>query len=277
MRRQTFSGAGSVRVTRRTVAGFAPRNRGAFTLIELLVVIAIIAVLAAIIFPVFATARGKARQTACLSNLKQLGTAIQMYAQDYDGLAPYSRDASDAFIPQIWLFAGPACKARIDSMQMLHPVPAALANAQTYPGLYLTGSLDPYTRNREVWKCAGDAGFDVLDNNDSCGGPCPLPARPSMYEKYGASYLYRTAIPLSQRPLDLLTARTTDGREVGPAEVNILFDGNGSWHGQPLALGKSGLRYVTLYVDGHAKLLTNEQYQRAWNIQILEQGANPCP
>jgi prepilin-type N-terminal cleavage/methylation domain-containing protein/prepilin-type processing-associated H-X9-DG protein len=57
-----------------------------FTLIELLVVIAIIAILAAILFPVFAQAREKARQTSCLSNLKQMGTALMMYAQDYDEL-----------------------------------------------------------------------------------------------------------------------------------------------------------------------------------------------
>ncbi len=63
-------------------------RRAGFTLIELLVVIAIIAILAAILFPVFARARDKARQTSCLSNVKQISLALMMYAQDNDETYP---------------------------------------------------------------------------------------------------------------------------------------------------------------------------------------------
>jgi len=63
-------------------------RRSGFTLIELLVVIAIIAILAAILFPVFAQAREQARKTSCLSNIKQLGLAFAMYTTDWDGKYP---------------------------------------------------------------------------------------------------------------------------------------------------------------------------------------------
>src|SRR6478736_3354335 len=72
-------------------------RRQGFTLIELLVVIAIIAILAAILFPVFAQAREKARQTSCTSNVKQLATGIMMYVQDYDEMFPRgNQDATTA-------------------------------------------------------------------------------------------------------------------------------------------------------------------------------------
>ncbi|MFQ6097781.1 MAG: DUF1559 domain-containing protein [Armatimonadota bacterium] len=64
------------------------RRRRGFTLIELLVVIAIIAILAAILFPVFARAKAKAKQASCMSNMKQLGLAFMMYLSDYDSCYP---------------------------------------------------------------------------------------------------------------------------------------------------------------------------------------------
>ena len=67
------------------------KTRSAFTLIELLVVIAIIAILAAILFPVFARARENARRSSCTSNLKQIGIGILQYVQDYDETYPRSR------------------------------------------------------------------------------------------------------------------------------------------------------------------------------------------
>ena len=102
----------------------APRCRG-FTLIELLVVIAIIAILAAILFPVFSRAREKARQTSCLSNLKQLGTATQMYADDYDETYPLSA-----------YFNG------VNSVNFFH-------------------ELDPYIRNEQIYQCPSEP--DALD------------------------------------------------------------------------------------------------------------------
>lgn len=104
--------------------GFTPRETG-FTLIELLVVIAIIAILAAILFPVFAQAREKARATACLSNLKQVGTALMMYTQDYDETNPPSNDNVSDFNN-----------------------PAVVAVRPSYLGV-----LTPYTKNKDVYYC----------------------------------------------------------------------------------------------------------------------------
>lgn len=114
-----------------------PRST-AFTLIELLVVIAIIAVLAAILFPVFAQAREKARQSACVSNLKQIGTAFALYMQDYDGLLPDRRDLKSS-------------------------LPGGFRPWTSWPPFdpragWAAITLDPYTRNTQIWSCPSLAG-----------------------------------------------------------------------------------------------------------------------
>jgi prepilin-type N-terminal cleavage/methylation domain-containing protein len=87
----------------------AKGRRYGFTLIELLVVIAIIAILAAILFPVFAKAREKARQTSCLSNSKQIGQALTMYVMDYEAYPMMSSPSSMS--PRTrWVETTPAAK-----------------------------------------------------------------------------------------------------------------------------------------------------------------------
>jgi prepilin-type N-terminal cleavage/methylation domain-containing protein/prepilin-type processing-associated H-X9-DG protein len=115
-------------------------NRHGFTLIELLVVIAIIALLAAILFPVFAQAREKARQTTCLSNLRQLGTAVQMYVQDYDETLPGVTDGN-AGVGQAggWMYytAFPA----FDTPRSYDPA---------------RSSLFPYVKSTQLFVCPAD-------------------------------------------------------------------------------------------------------------------------
>jgi prepilin-type N-terminal cleavage/methylation domain-containing protein len=91
----------------------------AFTLIELLVVIAIIAILAAILFPVFARARENARRASCMSNLKQIGLGFMMYAQDYDENYPSSFYYTDEVTDPNWGASGG--QNYMFWMQMVYP------------------------------------------------------------------------------------------------------------------------------------------------------------
>ena len=77
----------------------APRGTRGFTLIELLVVIAIIAILASILFPVFARARENARRSSCQSNLKQIGLGVMQYVQDYDETYPWGPNQDGGVAP----------------------------------------------------------------------------------------------------------------------------------------------------------------------------------
>lgn len=123
-----------------------------FTLIELLVVIAIIAILAAILFPVFAQARAKARQAACLSNMKQIGLGIMMYSQDYDETLPGNTPLNTNGITDA-RWPSPATSAH--SAGLSEPLGWMQPSDPSNPGTYRIWARDiqPYIKNTAVFHC----------------------------------------------------------------------------------------------------------------------------
>ena len=140
-------------------------KRNAFTLIELLVVIAIIAILAAILFPVFAQAKEAAKKTTCLSNVKQMGTAMYMYAQDSD--------------------------------DQLFPYRTKEANPLAGPGVNITGAaakrkfwielLYPYHKSRDMFKCPSNSFGAWAGVNKNCDPNVGDDGQPSAADD-GCSY-----------------------------------------------------------------------------------------
>lgn len=208
-------------------------SRTGFTLIEMLFVISILGLLATLLFPALLAARGKAREVSCLSNLRQIGVGLSLYAQDYDGLYPYAVDPTDRAYPDQW--------AHIPDFMTAVPHLPSLQDA-----------LSPDLKSPDVWHCPSDTGYT---SSDFIG--VELDAFPSGFEKFGTSYYYRTEIPAT---------RTNDARIIRPAEINILCDTSGAWH----ATLQGYKRFNTLFADNHVKNLSYAQMMQAWNTPLWQ-------
>lgn len=204
-------------------------QKRAFTLIELLVVIAIIAILAAILFPVFAKAREKARQIACLSNEKQIGMALLQYVQDNDEYFPMRYGMTDSTGHQ-------------DSWKDM---------------------LYPYIKSYAVFKCPSNPAAQVLDGtpgnkNFVCGYGMWLPQDNSFAQSLG----HGDASPQPLAGLDqpssslIIVESSYKSADVGPYQgytepanpANNQVAGPSSWNS-----GHSKNSGNIIYMDGHAK------------------------
>jgi general secretion pathway protein G len=185
--------------------------------------------------------------------MRQIGSAIQMYAEDNDELYPNAADPSDIYTN---LWAPTKYAAIVKTLPLLQNVVA------------------PYVSSPNVWNCPSDTGYDNLDMAFFQGYPqgVPLNARPTMFKAFGTSYLYRTELALTHTSINSgcksLVHPQTDG---GPSDINVLMDGNGGWHGtaSPLTLGLIDERsYNVLMGDCHVTHIKASVLNEIWSCTL---------
>ena len=211
-------------------SSLVPAHRRAFTLIELLVVIAIIAILAAILFPVFAQARDKARSVACMSNMKQIGTSLQMYVQDYDE-SIFFRSTTN-----------------VDSTR--------IHTATSGNPLKWWNMLTPYVKNNQIYKCPSDTPKPVADSN----GNLVIPRSYAAAASAEALTLAQVTKPVDTIVITEAWSEDASGNKISTETWLEAFDGDMA--PDPLRPG-SMLKYANrhqggmncAFFDGHAKWL----------------------
>lgn len=225
-------------------------RRSAFTLIELLVVIAIIAILAAILFPVFAQAREKARSASCTSNLKQIGLALGMYQTDYDGFM-----FASGLLPE---------HRRIipDGQNLVRMV-----------GGGLSFFLQPYIKNQGIFLCPSD------DRQNYWGrSTTSWDWSNTTWWNHPTSYMFRHVFDCGASGGANTLQTVTDAQIGKPASQIVIFEMS-AFHSEKLPLyggvhptgtptrPPDGRQFNALFADGHVKVFRLGYLDpAAWNV-----------
>jgi prepilin-type N-terminal cleavage/methylation domain-containing protein/prepilin-type processing-associated H-X9-DG protein len=238
----------------------ARRPNAGFTLIELLVVIAIISILASILMPVFAAARGKARQITCTSNMRQIGMAAMLYQQDYDGyyVPKYNCTRFDTTYPDH------CAEPQRVGEGIVPPATEWLPAAQDPPGTeYL---LRPYIRNDDVRRCPARTTHPPLADGERVSeGRYVINAWDSFFGKgrNETGPQGRSDAAVSEPASTILALEHTNnasecqagqdngtGTTLGPVPGHWELNHNGGFN--------------LLWCDGHVKWTRDAQLRRAW-------------
>jgi prepilin-type N-terminal cleavage/methylation domain-containing protein/prepilin-type processing-associated H-X9-DG protein len=227
------------------------KKRSAFTLIELLVVIAIIAILAAILFPVFAQARESARKASCQSNLKQVILALRMYMQDYD-----EKMMGSGMLPP------PGAGANADGQNIIR----MLGGGTSY-------FLQPYIKNQQIFRCPSDTGINYWGRNNT-----NWPYSTAVYWGRPSSYHFRHNMDAALNGANGSCAiGLADAALQAPASSIVFFEA-AAFHAEklplygdvhpadpPRPLNPPGRQFNAAFADGHVKVFRLGYRQPAWN------------
>ncbi len=247
--------------------------RRGFTLTEMLTVIAIMAILMALLFPVFSTAREKARQNSCLTNLKQVGTALTAYAQDYDDVNVLSHDCGLSL-----LIGYPVIYAHLLLPYTRSSIVYACGSHPRVPNIPPSPFSDP---NINLSVPSLQISYAINANNDDAIGANCIVGQSGRW--VGFAGISRTRIPKPEERLALMEAPTENNPTLVPPNGWRLFDPNidptrlpcwlqglpnDCWTNQPPTPPTSGQRHTGgadyLFADGSARWVSIMQVQQSW-------------